>query len=285
MRFILLSACLIALLSAPALGEDPAKDGKAKRAKADKPYGPPNPSWLTPRVRFAPVELPVLKYLTPDAEPLAEGEPGWVAVTLTRHGSLLVADGQYDLGTIDPGVQDDNVLAFTRHLRQLVPAKKHRNQDGTSKLRALIYADHGAPWKYVQWIMQAFAHPDVRVPRISFALRRAETAGKDLVAKKGEPSRFARRDSVLPTDQGPAAKPPPTVKIKMFRRNLGMKSEVYTYIRLGPKLGFSLPKAWQGRLREAPKRVEAYDKTLKAMRGVVAKQIEAHGVQPARVRV
>ena len=47
-----------------------------------------------------------------------------------------------------------------------------REPDGASKVPVMIHGDWGAKWKYVQWVMQACAHPDIKIYKLQFAVKK-----------------------------------------------------------------------------------------------------------------
>lgn len=283
MRTLLVVSLVLGCCATVLYAEDPPKDAKAPNR--DKPYGPPNPAWLTPSVVQAAIDLPALVDLPKDEAVPPKDDPGSVVVTLGRSGRIGVRGSAFDLGSVDPGVQDDNILALRTLLERVVPATKHRNPDGTSRVRAVLCIDRAAPWKHVQWIMQAFASPKVKVVHIVFPVRRSETATSGPVAKKGEPSRFGRIDVALPTDRGMPAVSPPRVKLKVFRRDMGDLAKAYTLIKIDrERQTFSLPRGWKGFLRESPDRADRHDAVLGAVRTLVEQRMMSHGVAAKQVQ-
>ena len=78
----------------------------------------------------------------------------------------------------DPGEQDDAIQALTTALRQIHGNDPTvREKDGASKVPVMIHGDWGAKWKYVQWIMQACAHPDIKIYKLQFAVKKPFNQG------------------------------------------------------------------------------------------------------------
>ena len=130
---------------------------------------------------YFPVELPFATEGVEDKE--EQGDVKRFVINLTRSGRVLFKSYEFDLASEDPGLQDDAIQALQDALRQVHNeggGAVLREPDGASKVPVLIHADWGAKWKYVQWIMQACAHPDIKIYKLQFAVKRPP----DLVEKK-----------------------------------------------------------------------------------------------------
>lgn len=123
---------------------------------------------------FFPVELP---YATEGIEdkPDPTNEIKRFVINLTRDGKIHFKQNEFDLASDDPGIQDDNIVALRTALRQLHSeggGNILREPDGASKVPVMIHADWGTKWKYVQWVMQACAHPDIKIYKLQFAVKK-----------------------------------------------------------------------------------------------------------------
>lgn len=120
---------------------------------------------------FFPVELP---YATEGVEDKEERtDIRRFIINLSAAGEVYFKDQVFDLASDDPGKQDDAIIALTDALRQIHGTDRLlRENDGASKVPVMIHADWGAKWKYVQWIMQACAHPEIKIYKLHFAVKR-----------------------------------------------------------------------------------------------------------------
>ena len=126
---------------------------------------------------FFPVELP---YATEGVEDKTDetAEIKRFVINITRDGKIYFKDNEFDLASEDPGIQDDNIVALRTALRQIHEAGGGvimREKDGASKVPVMIHADWGTKWKYVQWVMQACAHPDIKIYKLQFAVKKPPT--------------------------------------------------------------------------------------------------------------
>ena len=74
----------------------------------------------------------------------------------------LVRRGPQEAG---PGAREPAPGAPRAH-----PPAKLREADGSSKVMVLIRGDRSAKWKYVQWIMQVCADPNIKIYKMHFAV-------------------------------------------------------------------------------------------------------------------
>ncbi len=121
---------------------------------------------------FFPVELPIASMGNEDKEdPKAEVKR--FTVNLTGDGKVIFRDREFDLSSEDPGDADDAIQNLQDALRGLIGNDPDlREEDGASKVPIMINADRGAKWKYVQWVMQACAHKDIKVYKLQFSVKK-----------------------------------------------------------------------------------------------------------------
>ena len=123
---------------------------------------------------FVPVELPYATQGVEDKEDPLEEVKRFV-INLTREGVIHFKQQQFNLASEDPGIQDDNIVALRTALRQIHAeggGAVLREKDGASKVPVMIHADWGTKWKYVQWVMQACAHQDIKIYKLQFAVKK-----------------------------------------------------------------------------------------------------------------
>lgn len=121
---------------------------------------------------FIPVELPFATTGIEDKE--EAGEIKRLIINLLGDGTVAFKGHEFSLASDDPVVQDGAIQSLRRVLFDLVKdaGRDAREPDGASKIPVLVHADWGAKWKYVQWVMQACAHPDIKIYKIHFAVRK-----------------------------------------------------------------------------------------------------------------
>ncbi len=122
---------------------------------------------------FFPVDLPYAR-MGVDDKPVP-GEVKRFVINLTRDGRIIFKGNTFELTSPDAGIQDDNIVALRTALRQIHDSGGGsallREPDGASKVPVMIHADWGTKWKYVQWVMQACAHPDIKIYKLQFAIK------------------------------------------------------------------------------------------------------------------
>jgi biopolymer transport protein ExbD len=124
---------------------------------------------------FFPVELPFATQGVEDKD--EEGDVRRFVINLAGDGTVYFKHMQFKLASEDPGEQDDAIQALTTALRQIHGNDPTvREKDGASKVPVMIHGDWGAKWKYVQWIMQACAHPDIKIYKLQFAVKKPPDA-------------------------------------------------------------------------------------------------------------
>ena len=156
----------------------------------------------------------------------------------------------FALGHENPVEQDRAIQAFLRVLKDVTSDPLLREQDGTSQMRLLVRADGRARWQWVQWAMQAAAHPDVKIRRISFSVSRIEADAS-----------FGRIDVELPKDRGLNEPQAETrkIKLKVFRRNHDDAERAYTIVKVDRSHQLKLLPGWRGRAHETPGRRAQYE--------------------------
>jgi biopolymer transport protein ExbD len=128
---------------------------------------------------FFPVELPFASEGAEDKEDA--GDIRRFVINLAGDGHVYFKSYEFNLASEDPGEQDDAIQALQDALREVHGKDPSlREKDGASKVPVMIHGDWAAKWKYVQWIMQACAHPDIKIYKLQFAVKRPP----DMVEKK-----------------------------------------------------------------------------------------------------
>ena len=120
---------------------------------------------------FFPVNLPFATEGVEDKD--EQGDIRRFVINLAGDGRVYFKSYEFDLASEDPGEQDDAIQALQDALREVHGKDPSlREKDGASKVPVMIHGDWGAKWKYVQWIMQACAHPDIKIYKLQFAVKR-----------------------------------------------------------------------------------------------------------------
>ncbi len=120
---------------------------------------------------FFPVNLPFATEGVEDKDD--EGDIRRFVINLAGDGRVYFKSYEFDLASEDPGLQDDAIQALQDALREVHGKDPSlREKDGASKVPVMIHGDWAAKWKYVQWIMQACAHPDIKIYKLQFAVKR-----------------------------------------------------------------------------------------------------------------
>ncbi len=120
---------------------------------------------------FYPVDLPYATQGNEDKDKV--GDVKRFVINLSGDGHVYFKTYEFDLASEDPGEQDDAIQALQDSIRQVLGNDPTLIEpDGSSKVPVMIHADWGAKWKYVQWIMQACAHPDIKIYKLQFAVKR-----------------------------------------------------------------------------------------------------------------
>jgi len=120
---------------------------------------------------FYPVDLPFASQGQEDKE--NPDEVKRFIINLDGSGGVHFKNYNFTLSSEDPGEQDDAIQALRDALRQTMGGDASLIEaDGASKVPVMIHGDWAAKWKYVQWIMQACAHPDIKIYKMQFAVKK-----------------------------------------------------------------------------------------------------------------
>jgi biopolymer transport protein ExbD len=120
---------------------------------------------------FFPVDLPFASEGEEDKE--ERDEVKRFVINLDGSGGVHFKSHHFSLSSEDPGEQDDAIQALRDALRQTMGGDASLiEKDGSSKIPVMIHGDWAAKWKYVQWIMQACAHPDIKIYKLQFAVKK-----------------------------------------------------------------------------------------------------------------
>ena len=128
---------------------------------------------------FFPVELPYASEGAEDKEDKVG--PKRFIINLTADGEVIFKSMTFNLAADDPGTQDDAIQALTENLLRIHREGGEgdlREPDGASKVPVMIHADRGTKWKYVQWVMQACAHQDIKIYKLQFAVKKPVKEGE-----------------------------------------------------------------------------------------------------------
>jgi biopolymer transport protein ExbD len=121
---------------------------------------------------FFPVDLPFATQGEEDKDDTVD-IPRFV-INLTKGGDIMFKGRKYSLASEDPGVQDDAVEQLKVALREVHGNDPRlREKDQASRVPVMIHADWQAPWKYVQWIMQACADESIKIYKLQFAVKKS----------------------------------------------------------------------------------------------------------------
>lgn len=91
-------------------------------------------------------------------------------INLEPKGSIYFKGERWSLSDEDPKKQDQALENLRQALRTLTRPAKLRDERGFSKVMVLIRGDRQAKWKYVQWIMQVCADPNIKIYKMHFAV-------------------------------------------------------------------------------------------------------------------
>ncbi len=123
---------------------------------------------------YAALDLPQAKHGIEDKDPMAGGhfkpEDTRYIVNLKADGKIVFKKTEWDLQSKDPAVQDKALENLRRELIALCRKPELREPDGASKVSVLIRGDRQAKWRYVQWIMQVCADPQIKIYKLQFAV-------------------------------------------------------------------------------------------------------------------
>ena len=127
---------------------------------------------------FFPVDLPYAREGVEDKEDPKEVRR--FIINLTSEGKVHFKNHEFELSHENPVQQDQAIIQLRTELSKLHQegGPQLREPDGASKVPVLVHADHRSKWKYVQWIMQACAHPDIKIYKIQFAVKKPVEEGE-----------------------------------------------------------------------------------------------------------
>ena len=91
-------------------------------------------------------------------------------INLQADGSLYFKGNTWKLADADPVLQDKALENLRVELRKLVRDLPKESDTGASKAMVLVRGDRTAKWKYVQWIMQVCADPQIKIYKLHFAV-------------------------------------------------------------------------------------------------------------------
>jgi biopolymer transport protein ExbD len=91
-------------------------------------------------------------------------------INLQADGSLYFKGNTWKLAQADPKEQDIALENLRIELRKLVANVAKEPDTGASKAMVLVRGDRQAKWKYVQWIMQVCADPQIKIYKLHFAV-------------------------------------------------------------------------------------------------------------------
>ena len=91
-------------------------------------------------------------------------------INLQADGSLYFKGNTWKLADASPEKQDMALENLRVELRKLVAHVAKEPDTGASKAMVLVRGDRTAKWKYVQWIMQVCADPQIKIYKLHFAV-------------------------------------------------------------------------------------------------------------------
>src|SRR5690349_11013395 len=91
-------------------------------------------------------------------------------INIQADGSLYFKGNTWKLADADPAAQDLALEKLRIELRKLVSTIPKEPDTGASKAMVLVRGDRTAKWKYVQWIMQVCADPQIKIYKLHFAV-------------------------------------------------------------------------------------------------------------------
>jgi biopolymer transport protein ExbD len=128
---------------------------------------------------FVAVALPRAHAGVEDKDPATETD---IAKRVTRFNIALTADGRIafrnhewklegtDVKPIDQWNALEGLKSALREVAGAPSDMRLREPDGSSKVVILIRGDRQALWKYVQWVMQVAADPQIKIYKMHFAV-------------------------------------------------------------------------------------------------------------------
>ena len=91
-------------------------------------------------------------------------------INLLANGNIMLKGDEYPLSAASPAEQQKSLNLLRDKLKELTRNPALREKDGSSKVMVLVRGDRTAKWKYIQWIMQVCADPNIKIYRIHFGV-------------------------------------------------------------------------------------------------------------------
>lgn len=98
------------------------------------------------------------------------GQPPRFVINLTQDGHIDFKGHLWPLAVADPAVQATTLENLRLALRTLAATASHDSETHSSNAMVLVRGDRLAKWKYVQWIMQVCADPQIKIYKLHFAV-------------------------------------------------------------------------------------------------------------------
>jgi biopolymer transport protein ExbD len=125
---------------------------------------------------FVNVALPRAHAGVEDKDPKTEKDPAKRVtrfnIALKQDGTIAFKEHKWNLEA-NPEQQQAALEGLKRELRALAGPMTNnalREPDSSSKVVILIRGDRQAKWKYIQWIMQVAADPQIKIYKMHFAV-------------------------------------------------------------------------------------------------------------------
>ena len=106
----------------------------------------------------------------PATQPGKKEDKTRFTINLEPKGTVYFKGERWSFSDEDPVKQDQSLENLRQALRTLTRPAKLRDERGFSKVMVLIRGDRSAKWKYVQWIMQVCADPNIKIYKMHFAV-------------------------------------------------------------------------------------------------------------------
>ena len=136
---------------------------------------------------FVAVELPYARSgIEDDPKMQVEGQNRFV-INLQEDGTVVFKGEDYNLAAEDPVVADTAIQRLKTALKDFHDERGEQayEPDGASKIPVLVHADFRAKWKYVQWIMQVGADPQIKIYKVQFSVKRPPEMSEEAPATNG----------------------------------------------------------------------------------------------------
>jgi biopolymer transport protein ExbD len=107
----------------------------------------------------------------PSTDPNAKPEDkNRFTVNLEAKGSIYFKGHSWPLAGSDPQAQEQSLDNLRKELRVLASSVGRERDTGASKAMLLVRGDRTAKWRYVQWVMQVCADPQIKIYKMHFAV-------------------------------------------------------------------------------------------------------------------